>query len=56
MDQQPFLKKKILFEKKYLNNSELFSKKVVPLPSSPFLKKKDIRNISNLINKFLIKI
>ncbi len=53
MNQQPFLKKKILFEKKYLNNSELFSRKVVPLPSSPFLEKKDIKNISNLINKFL---
>ncbi len=56
MDQQPFLKKKILFEKKYSNNSQLFSRKVVPLPSSPFLEKKDIRNISNLINKFLSKI
>ena len=52
MNQQPFLKKKILYEKKSSNNSENFSKKVVPLPSSPFLEKKDIRNISNLINKF----
>tara|TARA_B100000212_G_C27148594_1_gene436503 strand:- start:252 stop:677 length:426 start_codon:yes stop_codon:yes gene_type:complete len=56
MDQQPFLKKKILFEKKYSNNSQLFSRKVVPLPSSPFLEKKDIKNITNLINKFLSKI
>ena len=52
MDKQPFLKKKIIFEKKLKNNSKIYSNKIVPLPSSPFLMKKDIIFISNLINKF----
>jgi perosamine synthetase len=51
MDQQPFLKK-IIFEKKFQNNSEIYSKKIVPLPSSTFLQKKNIIIIANLINKF----
>ena len=54
MDQQPFLKKKIIFEKKNRNESKLFSEKIVPLPSSSFLKKKDIKFISNLINNFFL--
>ena len=57
MNQQPFLKKKILYEKKSSNNSENFSKKVVPLPSSPFLEKKRILEIYQiLLINFLIKI
>ncbi len=56
MDQQPFLKKKILFEKNLNNNSKIYSDKIVPLPSSAFLQKKDIINISNLINQFIEKI
>ena len=55
MDQQPFLKKKIIFKKKINNNSKIFSEKIVPLPSSAFLKKKDIVFITNLINKFFSK-
>lgn len=52
MDQQPFLKKKIIFEKKFKNNSKIYSNKIVPLPSSAFLTEKDVMSISNLVNKF----
>ena len=52
MDQQPFLKKKVIFEKKFNNCTQIYSSKIVPLPSSIFLNKRDILYISNLINKY----
>ena len=52
MDQQPFLKNKLIFQKKLINYSKVYSNKIVPLPSSYFLNKKDILHISNLINGY----
>ena len=48
MRDQKLLKKEMIFSKKLKSNS--FLKRILPIPSSSFLTKKDLKRVVNFLN------